>query len=279
MTASRLRSGRRQRCTVCALVLLPLALSGCYPTDETSTEARFATTTADIAVAPEVEVDVNLIFVAQREDAIWSSLDSVTLLGSNQQSGDIRVGSGRLTVDAGDTNGKAILGNVRFSFPLPGEGNESSYSFSRAALSFVDSTEAVVVDVGSWHAERRPSESPLEMTDESVIALPECGPIGATVRNTSDDTVRISSVETRAPGVAARNLQVVDSLRPGDTGNVAFQLECDDSADFQIITPRVTLESGHSRQETFLDTVSIGFTGITTTTIEKIVARGETRPQ
>ena len=226
-----------------------------------------------MSISSGTQMDVNLVFVAAPDDAIWTSLDSLSLLGADSDADEAIIGSNALTVAKGDSNGDSTLGNVKFSFAPPLKGDGDSFNFSRVALTLKGDSRPVIVNVGSWQAQVRSDQALVETTGESVIAAPKCGPMQTTIKNLTDRTLDVSGLQTEAPGVRFKDVKASGPLPPGGEADVAYDVVCDDSADFRIVTPRVLLSGAGTDGGAYLDTLTIGLTGITTETIERIQAR------
>lgn len=255
------------------LAALALTVAGCAPIPPSATEAHFAHTTADLVFGAEEQMTVNLVFVAGADDIIWSDLVEVSLREDDTETNPVTLVADQFTVARGTERDGQTLGNVTLAVPLDGVWREGRYSFSQAVLTFTGRPEPRIVDVGRWQAEQRPGDAWVSSAGEAVVAAPRCGPSEVRIRNLREAALTVDAVTTPAVGVSIDRVTGMGPLTPEQETDVHFDVRCDDVTDFQIITPRVTVTSAGVTRVEPLDTVSIGFTDITTATIERIAAR------
>lgn len=228
------------------------------------TDAAFAASSVDVAIAPADEFPVNLVFVAGEDDAIWDRLTGVAVVDGPQ------LGAGEFTVERGSDVGGGVIGNLTFSLDAGSVGID----FEEIELFVSDLEEPIVVDVGSWHIEPTDADGGgVTATGDFPLTADICGPFSATFRNDTDETITAATAVVDAPGASVSTAPIPAAVPPGDEFTLDLELACDASAEFYIVSPTVTYETAQGEHTSRLDPMTIGLTSITADTVERIVAR------
>ncbi|GLI28446.1 hypothetical protein ARHIZOSPH14_26880 [Agromyces rhizosphaerae] len=257
-----MRHQSRSLIAVAFLIAAGAVLTGCTPEPPTRAEAKFALTTVDAAISPGDTFPANFIFVAEEEDPIWDSVTGVAL-GDGET-----FGPGAFEVVRSESSaGGVVLGNITLHIPVPADG----VAFDQIELLLAGET-SVVARVGSWEVELQDSETVIQPSGEFVLTYPRCEPVSATFVNVADSDLLDIAVDIPAAGVDV-DFAPVASATAGAPFDLEFDLHCDDTADFWVLSPTVSFDLDGAPREVRTDPVAIGLTAIDETTIDRIRAR------
>lgn len=241
-----------------ALSLSLLAiLASCSPEETTPSTASFARTSATIVQPTDATYPINLIFVAEPDDAIWTNLTGVVL------SDELSIPPGDFTVARGDGTNGVILGNVTFTVVIPA----AELSFRTVGLVFAGSSTITQVPVGSWSLRGAPADDfASEDAGADVVGMSRC--------TTADFPVpdAVASVQLFDPG--SPDVHADEVSLDTRSHSVTAELACDGDFDFRVMSPSIdyTDDSGKART-TRLAPVSIGFQDVTDADLQRIARR------
>ncbi|WP_435748725.1 hypothetical protein [Microbacterium sp. PMB16] len=222
-----------------------------------SSPPHFALTSADVVSAAGRAYPVNLIFVAESDDPIWTDLTGVELPD------DASVGPGQFDVIRGEGADGYRLGNIAFDVDVPPHG----LSFDSVGLVYADSTEPTPVDVGSWtFAQAPPEEFATADTQSEVAAMRGCTSAELPVPAST------ASIETFHTG--SSDVQVERAVLDPESNALSITLSCTDEADFHIISPTLDYSdsTGAAKSLRFAP-IAIGFQDIDDEDLRRIRAR------
>ncbi|WP_149084174.1 MULTISPECIES: hypothetical protein [Microbacterium] len=232
-------------------------LSSCSPEETTPSTASFARTSATIVQPTDGTYPINLIFVAEPDDAIWTDLTGIVL------SDELSIPPGDFTVIRGDGANEVTLGNVTFTVDIPAAG----LSFRTVGLVFADSSTITQVPVGSWSLRGEPADNfASEDAGADVVGMPRC--------TTADFPVpeEVASVQRFDPG--SPDVHADEVSLDTRSHSVTAELVCEGDFDFRVMSPSIdyTDDSGKARI-TRLAPVSIGFQDVTDADLQRIASR------
>lgn len=216
------------------------------PEPPRSSPPSFAVTAADVVLAEGEPYPVNLIFLAEEGDPIWTGLTGVELPG------DASVGPGQFDIIRGEGSDGFQLGNITFAVDVPPNG----LSFTSVGLVYEGSTEPVPVDVGSWTFSEAPREEfATDETKAAVAAIEGCTRADIPVPAT---TAAVDEFRTGSADVTADEVE----LSP-ERGTISVDFSCTDDADFYVISPSLDYtDNAGSRRSTRFAAIAIGFQDI-----------------
>ncbi|WP_315638239.1 MULTISPECIES: hypothetical protein [Microbacterium] len=242
--------------SIFALSLIP-TLASCSPGEMPRSTASFARTSATIVQPTNATYPINLIFVAEPDDAIWTDLTGIVL------SDDLSVPPGDFTVARGDDANGVTLGNVTFTVAIPPTG----LSFHTVGLVFGGSSTIVQVPVGGWLLTSAPADDfASEDARADVVGMPRC--------TTADFPVpkAVASVQRFDPG--STDVRADEVSLDTRSHTVTAELACGGDFDFRVMSPSIdyTDDSGKTRTAR-LAPVSIGFQDVTDADLQRIASR------
>ncbi|WP_431792092.1 hypothetical protein [Microbacterium paraoxydans] len=241
-----------------ALALSLLAIpASCSPEETTPSTASFARTSATIVQPTNAAYPINLIFVAEPDDAIWTDLTGIVL------SDELSIPPGDFTVMRGDGTNGVTLGNVTFTVDISAAG----LSFRTVGLVFAGSSTITRVPVGSWSLRGAPADDfASEDVGADVVGMPRCGTADFPV---PEAVASVQRFEPGSPDVHAD--EVTLDIR---SHSVTAELACEGDFDFRVMSPSIdyTDDSGKTRT-TRLAPVSIGFQDVTDEDLQRISRR------
>lgn len=150
--------------SIFALSLVAI-LTSCSPEEAPPSTASFARTSATIVQPTNATYPINLIFVAEPDDAIWTHLTGIVL------SDDFSLPPGGFTVVRGDGTNGVMLGNVTFTVDVPA----TVLSFRTVGLVFAGSSTITHVPVGGWSLRGAPADDFASAdAGADVVGMPRC---------------------------------------------------------------------------------------------------------
>lgn len=234
------------------------------PVPRAETQATFAVTSADVAVAPDDEFPVNLIFVAPEDDPIWDGLTGVGVPEGPELS------PGEFVIEGGAPVPGGVLGNLTFSLPVGSAG----VTFDEVELYLTGQAGPARADVGTWTiAPVEPAAAEVAPVGDVALTADVCGTVSASFRNESAAALTAARATVDAPGASVAAAELTGPAAPGENFLLDLELTCDGTADFYILSPTVTYETAEGEVTTRLDPVTIGLTAITDETVARITAR------
>lgn len=242
--------------SIFALSLIP-TLASCSPGEMPRSTASFARTSATIVQPTNATYPINLIFVAEPDDAIWTDLTGIML------SDDLSVPPGDFTVARGDGANGVTLGNVTFTVDIPAAG----LSFRTVGLVFAGSSTITQVPVGSWSLKGAPADD-FASADASadLVGMPRCTTADFPV---PDAVAWAQRFDPGSPDVHADEVSL-------DTRShsVTAELACDGDFDFRVMSPSIDYTDGSGKAHTTrLAPVSIGFQDVTDEDLQRTASR------
>lgn len=230
---------------VIAIGAITAMATSCTPATPPSAPS-FALTSANVVFATGRPYPVNLIFVADDDDPIWTELTGVELPD------EASVGPGQFDVIRGEGADGYLLGNITFELDVP----EDGISFDSVGLVYADATEPAPVDVGSWTF----TEAPLEEfatadTQAEVAAMGGC--------TSADLPVPASTASIEAFRTGSPDVEVAQAVLNPAGDALSVTLSCTDEVDFHVISPALdyTDASGADASTRFAP-IAIGFQDI-----------------
>lgn len=242
--------------SIFALSLVAI-LASCSPGETPRSTASFAWTSATVVQPTDATYPINLIFVAEPDDAIWTDLTGIVL------SDELSIPPGDFTVIRGDGANGVTLGNVTFTVDIPTAG----LSFRTVGLVFTGSSTITQVPVGSWSLRGAPpGDFASADAGADVIGMPRCTTAGFPV---PDAVASVQRFDPGSPDVHADEV----ALDPR-SHSVTAELACEGDFDFRVMSPSIdyTDDSGNART-TRLAPVSIGFQDVTDADLQRIASR------
>ncbi|WP_431864342.1 hypothetical protein [Microbacterium paraoxydans] len=246
------------RCSAGTLALSLVAiLASCSPEEASHSTASFARTSATIVQPSNATYPINLIFVAEPHDAIWTDLTGIVL------SDELSIPPGDFTVIRGDGANGAALGNVTLAVDIPA----AELSFRTVGLVFAGSSTITQVPVGSWSLRGAPAdEFASKDASAEVVGTPRC--------TTADFPVpeAAASVQRFHPG--SPDVHAGEVSLDTRSHTVTAELTCEGDFDFRVMSPSIdyTDDRGETRT-TRLAPVSIGFQDVTDADLQRIASR------
>ena len=232
-------------------------LASCSPEEASHSTASFARTSATIVQPTGASYPVNLIFVAEPDDAIWTDLTGIVI------SDDLSIPPGAFTVIRGDGTNGVMLGNVTFAVAIPSTG----LSFRTVGLVFAGSSTITQVPVGSWSLTSAPADDFASAdAGANVVGMPRC--------TTADFPVpeAEASVQRFHPG--SPDVHAGEVSLDTRSHTVTAELTCEGDFDFRVMSPSIdyTDDRGETRTKR-LAPVSIGFQDVTDADLQRIASR------
>lgn len=239
-----------------ALTLVAI-MTSCFPEETTPSTASFARTSATIVQPTNATYPVNLIFVAEPDDTIWTDLTGIVL------SDKLSIPPGEFTVIRGDGSNGVTLGNVTFTVDIPAAG----LSFRTVGLVFAGASTITQVPVGSWSLRGAPAND-FASTDAGadVVGMPRCTTTDFPV---PEAVTSVQHFDADSPDVHADEVSL-------DTRShtVTAELACGGDFDFRVMSPSIDYTDNSGKARTIrLAPVSIGFLGITDADLQRIASR------
>ena len=232
-------------------------LASCSPGETPRSTASFARTSATIVQPTNATYPVNLIFVAEPDDTIWTDLTGIVL------SDELSIPPGGFTVIRGDGTNGVTLGNVTFTVDIPAAG----LSFRTVGLVFAGTSTITQVPVGSWTLRGAPADD-FASTDAGaeVVGIPRC--------TTADFPVpkKVASVQRFDPDSPDVHADEVSLDNRSHT--VTAELACGGDFDFRVMSPSIDYTDDSGKARTIrLAPVSIGFQDVTDADLQRIASR------
>lgn len=237
---------------------LVATLASCSPVETPRSTASFARTSATIVQPTGATYPINLIFVAEPDDAIWTNLTGIVL------SDDLSVPPGDFTVARGDDANGVTLGNVTFTVAIPPTG----LSFHTVGLVFAGSSTIIQVPVGGWSLTGAPADDFVsEDAGADVVGMPRC--TTAADFPVPDAVASVQRFDPGSPDVRADEVSL-----DARSHTVTAELACGGDFDFRVMSPSIdyTDDSGKTRTAR-LAPVSIGFQDVTDADLQRIASR------
>lgn len=232
-------------------------LASCSPEETSHSTASFARTSATIVQPTDGTYPINLIFVAEPDDAIWTDLTGIVL------SNELSIPPADFTVIRGDGANGVTLGNVTFTVDIPAAG----LSFRTVGLVFADSSTITQVPVGSWSLRGEPADDfASEDAGADVVGMPRC--------TTADFPVpeEVASVQRFDPG--SPDVHADEVSLDTRSYSVTAELVCEGDFDFRVMSPSIDYtDDGGQARTTRLAPVSIGFQDVTDADLQRIASR------
>ncbi len=215
---------------------------------------RFSRSAGVIPGDPDAPYVVNLLFLAEPENPIWTTTPHVTTA-----TGSVNVEGAALVQGSETPHG--ILGNLQVTVRAKQPGLLQSVTVSAPGGPSVD------VAIGHWEVvQPRPQLD--FMSPEYPVSAPGCDIVA------DADPIRVS---LKAPGSAPPTVQ---SLTPGvtlsataDTDVLTVSMSCTDEWDVYAVQPEVVVDG--SRR--WLPQILIGMMGIDDSLVRKIASRPAVR--
>lgn len=255
--------GTTSRVLVAAAAVVVAAL-GCSTDRHTPPAPEppvFATTEAHVVVDAEQTFPVNLLFVADEDDPIWSEVSAVVL--------DAALDVTTFDVVAGDTTDHGRLGNLALTVTPPTDAGTAT----DVTVHLQDGTSRIF-PIGSWTLAAAPAPGGrlLEVA-EYVVAYPDTDTIGFTATNVSGEPVEVRSLDLGLASLAVAEVTANGSpladghgVPVGAGGEVSFvvRLLDDGEHDFHVTSPSVDLVGADGRPlHELFDPTTLGYTDIT----------------
>lgn len=242
--------------SIFALSLVAI-LTSCSPEEAPPSTASFARTSATIVQPTNATYPINLIFVAEPDDAIWTHLTGIVL------SDDFSLPPGGFTVVRGDGTNGVMLGNVTFTVDVPA----TVLSFRTVGLVFAGSSTITQVPVGGWSLRGAPADDFASAdAGADVVGMPRC--------TTADFPVpeAVASVQRFDPG--SPDVHAEEVAFDTRSHSVTAELACEGDFDFRVMSPSIdyTDDSGRARTAR-LAPVAIGFQDVTDADLQRIARR------
>lgn len=256
--------GTRARGRLLAAVAVLAAAAGCgpgQPDPPVPAVPAFATTEARVVVTDDRTFPVNLLFLADEDDPIWTDVSAVVLSPDLEVSG--------FTVEAGDVTDRGRLGNLTLGVVPPA----TAVTATDVIVVLGDGTSRAY-PIGAWGlaAAPEPAGRLLDVT-EYVLAYPGTDHLEIVAENVSGDPVEVRSVdlgltslvvaEVTVDGQVLREGEGV-SIPGGGQVSVVVRLTDDGGHDLYVTSPSVTVTGpdGQVRRQLF-DPTLLGWTDLT----------------